>query len=357
MNTEQPKERNAAMDLARIVAILMVIGIHVTSPLTKGDITSLKWHAAVSWSSLCRSANLLFFMISGAFYKDAPIGKTVKKIIKYTIIFFAVSLLYSISDAVRGSVFEGNAIGLSQILKGVAGYKYHLWYLPAYIFVLSIAPILVKVIDNDNGRLTEYMLGIWFVFAILTDTCVTAVNGFGKLEPIGKLAAFCSSLVFLTGNHVGYFILGRYLSKKQYLKKTRIGIYALGLLSTAALYFLTDWYSRYAGKGDTRWFGSFNIFVLLQAAAVFVLFNSITVTGKRARTVSRIGKCTFGIYLFHVLFLDWGGDLNILTDSGIGGLKINPVVNIPLQVLLVFLASFVIVFAVRTLVSDFKARR
>ncbi len=356
MNNEQsvPK-RNAAMDLARIIAILMVICIHVTSPWTRGEITSPKWHAAISWSSLCRSAVVMFFMISGAFYKDAPVSKTVKKIIKYTIIFFAASLVYSVSDAYRSSLSGGEAVQLGRILKGVANYKYHLWYLPAYIYVISIAPVLVKAIDHDNSRLTEYLLGLWIVFVIAANTVTAAVEGFEKFEMIGKLVKFCSSLVFLYGNQIGFFVLGRYLAKKQYPKKTRIVIYVLGLLSTAAMFFLTEWYSRYFGQGDTRWF-EFNIFELMQAISLFVFFNNITVAGKFARPVTRIGKCTFGIYLIHVLFLDWGGDLKFLTESGIGGLEINPFLNIPLQVILLFLVSFVIVFVVKTIEADFKAR-
>ena len=348
--------RNSAMDLLRIIAILMVICMHVTGVWELGEVAAFKWHAALSWDVICRSAVPLFFMISGAFYKDAPVSKTVNKIIKFTAIFFGISFLYSLSDAYRGSIFGGGEIQVSGILNGILNYKYHLWYLPAYIYVLSIAPILVKIIDNDSGRLTEYLLGIWFVFGIITDTLLTAVNGFENYELFGKYISSCSSLVFLSGNHVGYFILGRYLSRKHYIKKARNAFYTLGILSTAALYFLTDRYSHYSGSVDSRWWLSpLNIFVLLQAAAIFVLFSNITVTGKYARSVQRFGKYTFGIYLIHMLFLDWGRQLNIFTESGIGSFEINPIVNIPLQVLLIYLLSLLCVFIVTKIGHTLRA--
>ena len=346
--------RNSAMDLLRNIAVLMVICIHVTTMWKYGKADTLEWHVSELWDVICRSAVPLFFMISGAFYKDAPVSKTVNKIIKFTGIFFGISLLYSLSDAYWFSISGRGEIQVSQILNGILDYKYHLWYLPAYIYVLSIAPILVKIIDNDNGRLTEYLLGIWIVFVIIANSLLTAVKGFVNYELFSKYISFCSSLIFLSGNNIGYFILGRYLSRKHYLKITQYGIYALGLFSTAALYFLSDRYSHYSGYGDTRWFSRFTIFVLLQATSLFILFCSITITGKHARLASRLSKYSFGIYLIHVLFLDWCNNLKIFTDSGIGNFEISPILNIPIQIVLVYLMSLACVFIVKRIGNTLK---
>ena len=99
--------RNSAMDLARNIAILMVICMHVTGIWELGEIVTLNWHAAVSWDVICRSAVPLFFMISGAFYKDAPVSKTVKKFVRFTGIFFGISLVYTLSDAYWRSISGG----------------------------------------------------------------------------------------------------------------------------------------------------------------------------------------------------------------------------------------------------------
>ncbi len=347
--------RNSAMDLLRNIAILMVICIHDTNIWKYGEAATFKWHVSEVWHVICRSAVPLFFMMSGAFYKDAPVSKTVKKIIKFTGIFFGISLLYTLSDAYWRSISGGGEIRAAQIINGILNYKYHLWYLPAYVYVLSIAPILVKIIDRDNGRLTEYLLGIWIVFGIIANSLITAVEGFENYDLYRKYIKFFSSLVFLSGNHIGYFILGRYLSKKNYIKKARYGFYTLGLLSTAALYFLTDWYSHYSGLGDNRWNNTLNIFVLLQAISLFILFSNITVTGKHARLASRLSKYTFGIYLIHVLFLDWGFRLKFFTESGIGNLEINPILNIPLQVILIYLMSLACTFIVKKIGHFLKA--
>ena len=226
--------------------------------------------------------------------------------------------------------------------------------MPAYIYVISLAPLLIKIIDNDNGKLTEYRLEIWIIFGIIANSLVTAVKGFENFDLYRKYVSFCSSFVFISGNNIGYFILGRYLSKKNYIKKARYGFYTLGLLSTAALYFLTDWYSHYTGARDVRWFDRYNIFVMLQAISLFILFCNITVTGKHARLASRLSKYTFGIYLFHMLFLDWGINLKFFTDSGIGNFEINPILNIPLQVILIYLMSLACAFVVKKIGHTLK---
>ena len=105
--------RNSAMDLLRNIAALMVICIHVTGRREHVDITTLNWHAAISWDAICRSAVPLFFMMSGAFYKDAPLSKTINKIIKFSGIFFGISLLYTLSDAYWRSISGGGGENLA----------------------------------------------------------------------------------------------------------------------------------------------------------------------------------------------------------------------------------------------------
>lgn len=292
-------------------------------------------------------------MISGAFYKEAPINKTVNKLVRFIAIFFGISLLYSLSDAYWMSI-SGGIIQENQIINGILNYKYHLWYLPQYIFVLSIAPILVRVIDEDKGKLTEYLLGIWILFGIVINTILTATSGFEVCELFNRYLNFFSSLVFLSGNHVGYFILGRYLSKKSTTNKIRNILYALGVIATIALYILTDRYSHYLGYGDNRWLSTLNIFVLIQASSIFVFFWNTKISGQWTWIVTYLSRYTFGIYLVHVLFLDWGYNLNIFTENGIWKYEINPLLNTPLRVILIYGVSFIYTFVIKKMVTLLK---
>lgn len=334
------------MDLARNIAILMVICMHVTAAWKYGDVDTFKWHASELWDVICRSAVPIFFMISGAFYKEAPINKTVNKLVRFIAIFFEISLLYTLSDAcwmlISGGYIQGN-----QILNGILNYKYHLWYLPEYIFVLSIAPILVKAIDEDKGKLTEYLLGIWILFGILINTILTATSGFEICELFNRYLNFLSSLVFLSKNHVGYFILGRYLSQKGTTKKIRNVLYTLGVIATIALYILTDRYSHYLGYADNRWLSTLNIFVLFQASSMFIFFWNFKISDKWTWIATFLSKYTFGIYLIHVFFLDWSYNLNIFTENGIWKYEINPLLNTPLRVILIYGVSFICTFAIK----------
>lgn len=213
--------------------------------------------------------------------------------------------------------------------------------------MLSIAPVLVKVIDENNSKLTEYLLGMWVLLGIVTNTILTATSGFKVCELFNRYLNFFSSCVFLSGNHVGYFILGRYLSQKSITKEMKNVLYALGVLATIALYILTDWYSHYSGYGDNRWMSTLNIFVLIQASSMFVLFWNIKIVGQWAWIVTRLSKYTFGIYLVHVLFLDWSYNLKIFNENGIWKYEISPILNTPLRVILIYGASFICIFALK----------
>ena len=217
--------------------------------------------------------------------------------------------------------------------------------------------MLVKVIDEDKGKLTEYLIGIWLLFGILTNTLLTALSGFEQFDLWSQYISFCSSFAFLSGNHVGYFILGRYLAKKSISKEMKEVLYVLGLLATIALYVLTDWYSHYSGYGDNRWLSTLNIFVVLQATALFIFFCNIKITGRYCSgIVSYLNKYTFGIYLIHVLFLDWSYRLKIFTENGIGTYEINPILNTPLRVVLIYGVSFICVFAMKKAILFLKAQ-
>ena len=217
--------------------------------------------------------------------------------------------------------------------------------------------MLVKVIDEDKGKLTEYLIGIWLLFGILTNTLLAALSGFEQFDLWSQYISFCSSFAFLSGNHVGYFILGRYLAKKSISKEMKEVLYVLGLLATIALYVLTDWYSHYSGYGDNRWLSTLNIFVVLQATALFIFFCNIKITGRYySGIVSYLNKYTFGIYLIHVLFLDWSYRLKIFTENGIGTYEINPILNTPLRVVLIYGVSFICVFAMKKAILFLKGQ-
>ena len=214
---------------------------------------------------------------------------------------------------------------------------------------------MVKIIDEDNGKTAEYLIGLWIVLGIIPNTVLTAANGFEKYDMLNRYVSFFSSFSFLSGNHIGYFVLGRYLSGKRLSKEKRAVIYALGILATVILYVLTDWYSHYAGYGDNRWLSTLNIFVLIQAASLFILFSNITIKGKSAAVIKRLSKYTFGIYLIHVFFLDWSYTLGIFPENGIWKYAVNPILNTPMRVMIIYVASFLCVFLVKKAMNGLKS--
>lgn len=349
------QERNYSMDVARIVASFMVICMHVTAAWKYGEAGTFQWNVSMIYDCLCRSAVPLFFMLSGAFYKDAAISKTVKKIVYYTVIFLIVSSVYSLSD-IYWNWMSGEKIVVSQFFEGIVNYKYHLWYIPQYVFTLTIAPLIVKIMDLDKDKsLTKYMLIIWLIFGIGTNTLCIAIKGIEQFDLLNKYLHLIFAFVFFSGNHIGYFILGRYLIKLKLSNDRKNILYLSGILATILLYFLTVLYSHRSEIGDDRWLSTLNIFVVIQAAALFILFNNMTVNKKWISIIKTLKPYTFGIYLIHVFFLDWCYRLNMFTDNRIIKWRMNIIWSIPVRVLLIYIISATNIIIIMFLKNNIKS--
>lgn len=99
------------MDLARIVASIMVIFMHVTAAWKYDSYDIFEWKISIVYDCLSRSAVPLFFMLSGAFTKANRIKKNWSKILNFSCIFFVSSIAYTISDYLYSNLYKQNAGG------------------------------------------------------------------------------------------------------------------------------------------------------------------------------------------------------------------------------------------------------
>lgn len=227
-------------------------------------------------------------------------------------------------------------------LESITNYKYHLWYLPAYITVLFISPIIVKIMDDKDEELIRYLIIVFVIFGSLSNTISVAIRGFDNLNFLNNYIGFFST--FMTENHIGYFVLGRWLINYKVNEKSKKIIWLMGGISTICLYYLTTFYSGLHGCGDDRWLSTLNIFVLMQAMALFIFFLDFKVPDVLNKLIRLIAPTTFVIYLVHVFFLDWSYRLGVFNGTKICGIEVNCIVGIPLRVMIIYLLSYVVSF-------------
>lgn len=230
-------ERNISMDMARIVASFMVVVLHVTAAWKYGSCDSLGWFESIVYDCLSRCAVPIFFMLSGAFFTaQYDKKKHAGKLCKYILIFLFASVIYTLSDYFYNIVIIKDMAFEVNIKADIFNYKYHLWYLPAYILVLTIAPVIVNAMSFDSEyQITKYMIALFLVFGVIPHTFRLIIM---DNESLNYLATFTSIVpAFVSDNHIGYFVIGRYMYEKDIDRFKRKCLYGLGgALNNIAMY-------------------------------------------------------------------------------------------------------------------------
>ncbi|MGN0500166.1 MAG: acyltransferase family protein [Ruminococcus sp.] len=88
-------------------------------------------------------------------------------------------------------------------------------------------------------------------------------------------------------------------------------------------------------------YGNLTINVLLMSVAMFVFakkhLNKLPKSKKREDRLAFFSKCSFGVYLIHVIFIQGLSKIFNITS-----LSFNPVISVPLLSVTVFLLSMII---------------
>lgn len=167
-------ENKIYLNRIRILASLFVVTIHVAALFFYAySPQSNVWLISTFLNSLSRTAVPLFFFVSGAIYlnenKEVTIKKIIFTILRFVVIFIIWDLLYSVTSI----LLEGENISFKRILTFFENYKFHLWYLLSYIFLLAITPVARLICKKENRTQVKYLLIIF----ILT-TCVLGFLSF-----------------------------------------------------------------------------------------------------------------------------------------------------------------------------------
>ena len=134
-----------------------------------------------------------------------------------------------------------------------------------------------------------------------------------------------------------YFILGHFLAKKEFDKKTRLFIYLLGLMGAFCTMVLCYVSSLKNPPFDDFFYGNMTLNVLAESVAVFVFFKyNSPKSQKLCKFVGQLSVSSFGAYLIHVLLID------ILNNQfGFNTLSFNPIFAVPCIAIVVCIVAFI----------------
>ena len=275
-------------------------------------------------------------MISGALMlnKNDSIKKIYQKnILRMITAFCFWSFLYALKDKyVLGLNLRSTVITFFQ------GYV-HMWFMFMIVGIYMIIPFLRKIVKDEQTL--RYFVILGFVFCILIPQLLSVIGIINQdwksffSDIIDKVEMrFCIGFPY-------YFVMGYYISKHRFKKKTRVLLYLLALIGALGIVFGNLALSYFKGDRDSTFSNEFSLFVFMSSIGIFELFKNISSKFEKSEKVRRasgmISDLAFGTYLAHILVI-WLSDELLGFNVGV----FNPVLSIPVLSLFVFAVSCVI---------------
>lgn len=293
------------IEILRILACFFVIFNHTGSDgfllFASYPFTSIKYWLYLFLSIFCKFAVPCFFAISGVLLlkKDETLYFTyTRRILKITISLLAFSFLYYLIEIksfsnINISVFLGKVISSS--------WNGTFWYLYAYIPFLMLLPLISALAKNLESKYFVYLFVLNFIF----HWGVPLLKFFYPQIAINDF--FFNNVKWAAVNVIEYPLLGYYIHYRMNITKKElaylIGASGFTILISAAL----TAYKQSIGGGIDQAFH--NTFVIINTAMIIAVCKYVVenktewFSDTKVKIIKSLGGATFGIYLFHVLFL------------------------------------------------------
>lgn len=304
------KDRTIYYDILNIISCMAVCFLHCNGGV-HGFANTRLWKRSLAVEVLCYFAVPVFVMLSGATllkYKERYTTKEYfrKRAEKILLPWIIWSLIIYI-------VHNKNINLMNFINKFIYGQiEDTYWFFSLIIYLYCLIPVFSILTEKEEYRNTIWAIVI-FVFIIQS-----------MLQPILLMLniKFPTILNYMTGQNafIIYILLGYLLSTTNLNKKTRLTIYLLAFMAVITRYLYTMFASINEGTLNKDSWGYTTFSGLFPAVAVFVFIKNVdwekwlTRFKIKPQYISNLSKCSFGIYLIHVL----------VRSKTLSILKINP---------------------------------
>lgn len=333
-------KRNYPLDIARIVAVLMVVMIHCsTSFVANYQPFTVEFSFGNIFDSISRIGVPLFLMISGSLFLDEHREVTLKNILfknvkSLAIITILWAIIYSAAYKFIFPLLTGNTISVKSIIGSIINGHYHMWCLYLIIGLYIITPFLKKFVCKENKDMVLFFIIISLCVSFLTPVInAICVLGFDLSFINTWINKF--HLNFF-GGYIAYFLAGWYIVHIEIKQKWLMYvIYFLSAVSLVAIVLYVHFTGDY-----TNAYQNISVPVFLYSVGVFLALNNINfnLSEKTAKKLEKLSKLTFGVYIIHVLILDMF--IKLFPYSRYGALYI--IVSFAVVVFVSFLVSYIV---------------
>lgn len=303
------RSRNVSLDILRIIAAFSVVVLHVCARyISLNPVNSYDFAAANFYDSINRFGVPVFVMISGALFLSKARDVDTKRLWLHNIIrILAVYLVWGFFYYFFQSAYLWNFnlwnAGIVRTIKGIVYGSDHLWFLPMIAGLYALIPMLRVWTSKASRQNVEYVIILFFFFNILLgsldllldSSLVTRIVGMAQIKELS--------------GYLGYFILGYYLTNFEVYKRIRFAIYASVPVDIVLNFLISEKFSLEKGAYHPGIYDSFGIFTFAEVTALFMaviyINNGKKIPDKFAGFIKNVSADTFGVYLMHVMILDY----------------------------------------------------
>jgi surface polysaccharide O-acyltransferase-like enzyme len=329
------------VEVARILAIVAVIFIHVGSPLVSQANHQGSWWTGNLVESATRWCVPLFVMISGGLVLASPKTLAMTDFYRRRVTRLGLPMVvWIVAYLLFGRAVSGNPATLEAALTSVAAGRpyYHLYFLFVIAGVSLVAPVLAWAIQGRDHQQVLRFVAVAFTLAMI-DNALTSLLQIGTPNAVTRFVPYVADFL------AGYALLSVRPTRAR--RRGAIGIVVIGVLLTAiGTWVLTQ--PNVLGPGRGLYLYEYHSITTIPVSlAVYQLlvwsgpWIEAHIVGQVGRVIAVLGAASFGVYLLHPMVL-FG-----LSRQGISATTTIAPVAILLTVALAFSISLVAVVALR----------
>ena len=281
------RKRNLGLDIARVIAILGVIVLHINGAgggLNAASIGTAQWIAVYLTEILAYCSVDLFGLISGylGIYSN-------KKSFLRAIELLSISMLYCILITIAFICIFPKKMGLSNIVVGLVPFvKGKYWYLYCYLPIAVFQPYVNDFVNRLEVKQLEKMVAVITLFFSFIPTLIRSDN-FGLNNGYSVMWLLIC------------YIIGALIRRKEDSYPHHKSVICFGAFFVSAIVLLLGncFIIKVTGKCIDYFVLYTSPIVLFMAASLLIGFKNLKFKSENYRFLPMLSMLSFDVYLLH----------------------------------------------------------